>query len=270
MNIFKKQCQIILMFIIISFFSSCTRSEVNAEQEKQSSLLENPSDITGNQYVTDTQPVMDINDFVWIVEPTLEYDEVYYCTLCGYTANSFTFIIDKSTGQIVGDHDGHGGPYYKHLLYDSKNEMFGLYRYGWDEMIEIHPINDFTIHFPAYKDSLNYVKQVDFKNIIKVENDDWDSYNLGIEHENSKYAISYGSTLLTEFIYDSPVNLTASLEYKNAIPVVLNGKWGFIDTNGILILLLIFDHVASSNGDTAFVKINGKYGIVDVLGSAHN
>ena len=272
MKVFTKNISSITLIIIIAFFSSCSRSESDTVSSNlSSSSTDIPSDAIGTQFVVDTQPVIDTSDIVWIVEPTLEYNEVYYCWLCGYTANSFTYIIDESTGQITGFHDGHGGPYFQTWLYDSESGIFALYRYGWDQEITIHPINDFSIHFLSYVNNLNYVKQVDVNKIIKIEVEDWEySYNLGTKYENSKYAISYGSVLLTDFIYDNPDNLSDSLIYKNAIPVSINGKWGFINKSGNLIIPFIFDHAASSDGETAFVKINGKYGIIDVRGSDDN
>ena len=257
------------MIIVLAIFSSCSRSAKDHELESLPSLeKDGPSSAEGTQSVGGAQTLTDNNGIVWLVEPTLDYDDVYYCTRCGYTANTFIYILDESTGQIAEEHEGHGGPYSQNWLYDSENGMFGLYRFGWDEEITIHSVSDFPIHFSSYSDTLNYVRQVNFNDIIMVE-DDWENfYKLGDKYENSKYAISYGSTLLTEFIYDRSDNMSVSLEYKYAIPVSINGKWGFIDKRGNLIIPLIFDHVATSDGDTAFVKINNKYGIIDVQASA--
>jgi len=225
--------------------------------------------------ITDTQPAMNINlvewvidnyHIFWIVEPTLEYDNVNFC-FCGYTANSFSYVIDIMTGKIIEDHYGHGGPSYREWLYDSENELFGERIFRWGEEITIHHINQFSTHFVPYINTLNYVRQIDSTSIIREENE-WGniSYNKGLKYENSKYAIAYGNILLTEFVYDSP-NRLAFQGYKNAIHVSIDGKWGFINTKGNIIIPLIFEHIVSSDGDIAFVKINGKYGIIDVRSS---
>ena len=117
---------------------------------------------------------------------------------------------------------------------------------------------------------MNFVRQIDSDTIIKDETDEWGSYKLGAKYENSKYAIAYGSTILTEFIYDRPDNLSDVLSYKNAIPVSRDGKWGFINTSGNIIVPFIFDHAVSSDGGTAFVKINGRYGIINVPAAVYN
>jgi hypothetical protein len=210
----------------------------------------------------DTQFVMDDSGIAWIVEPTLEYEYVFYCLTCGYTANFFTYVLNESTGQIDGNHLGHGGFSDAEWLYDSENGMIGIRIFGWDEEIIIHAIDQFSTYF-SYG-ALKYARQIDSANIIKEEHGWYTTYILGEKYENSKYAIMYGSTLLTDFIYDRPDNLCGYFAYKNAIPVSREGKWGFINTMGDLIIPLIFDHAASSNGEIAFVKINGKYGIIDV------
>jgi len=219
----------------------------------------------GYLVATNTQFTTDSNGIVWIVEPTLDYDNVYYCSMCGYTANSFNYIIDRITGRIKSRHDGHGGPGYIEWLYDSQNRMFGYYSYGWEEDVMIYPVNQFSARFPSDVNTLKFVRQVDSANIIAEEHE-WEgkSYKLGERYENSKFAIAYGSTILTEFIYDKPDNLSQSLTYLHTIPVSRDGKWGFINTRGNITVPLIFDHAASYDGETAFVKINGRYGIIDV------
>jgi len=240
-----------MFFVIITFVMLITLLSVDKPSE-----------------VNYSQSAVGISSFVWIVEPTLDYEDVDYCPMCGYTANNWINILDGSTGQIKGYHNGHGGPYYTEFLYDSINRMFGLYRYGWSEEVKIYNINQFSRQFSSYINTLNFVRQVDSANIIKEDHIDYISYNLGTKYANSKYAISYGSTILTEFVYDKPETSSLAITYNNAIPISKDGKWGFINTRGNIIVPLIFDHAVSSNGDTAFVKINGKYGIIDVFRSA--
>ena len=45
---------------------------------------------------------------------------------------------------------------------------------------------------------------------------------------------------------------------------------GFIGINGDVAVPFIFEHVISADGDTAFVKIDGKYGILDVRATARS
>jgi len=210
---------------------------------------------------------------VWIVEPKLEFDSVWLC--CDYFAaiNSDSYRINKSTGEIGGEHYGHGGADCRIWLYDSENEMFGSYTYGWNDEIIFHPVNQFSKYFPLNTDTLNFVRQIDSANITKKENE-WGSinYELGSKYENSKLAIAYGSTLLTDFIFDRLYDYDSSLvifrTFKNAIPVSIDGKCGFINSSGKIIVPLIYDAAVTSDGNTAFVKFEGKWGVIDVHASA--
>jgi len=267
-----------LIFLLLPLLA-CKRSVSNSVSIDTPSILidiqstvENILSVNNDiqPVISDIQFIKDSNGIAWIVEPTFEYDHIYFCVICGYTANNYTYILDKFTGQIDRHHYGHGGPHYLVWLYDSENEMFGFFHYGWDEELRIHALNQFPTYFSSEINTLKFVRQINSTNIIINDNDLWGkSYNLGEEYINSKYAIAYGSTLITDFIYDNPDNLSASLTYKNAIPISKNGEWGFINTSGEIIIPLIFDHAASSDGDTAFVNINGKYGIIDVSNSAN-
>ena len=46
-----------------------------------------------------------------------------------------------------------------------------------------------------------------------------------------------------------------------------NGKYGFIDEKGSLIIPCIYDDVSSFNEGLASVKRNGKYGFIDKKGN---
>jgi len=217
----KKRNFSIKFFIIISLLSACTRSVPNPVltdslfilNDTQSALIITQSVVTDIQHEeTYTQPTTDDNRVIWIIdnhhvfwiiEPILEYDNIIFCSMCGYTANTFSFVIDKFTGQIIRHHDGHGGPYYREWLYDFENKLFGERNFGWGEEINIHYINQFSASFTPYINTLNYVRQIDFASTVREENN-WGeiSYNKGEKYENSKYAIAYGNSFLTDFIYD--------------------------------------------------------------------
>jgi len=289
-----KKCNLYIIFssvFIIIFLLSCKRSIPDSALINSPSILQNNSSFeiinqfmeTGSKIETNTKPeienkqvskndtnyIIDENGIVWIIEPKLEYKSVFYC-VCGYTANTFEYNIDEYTGQIVSEHYGHGGLQVREWLYDIETRMFGIHSYGWEEEVIIHPLDQFLIYFSSYATNLGYVRQIASKDIIRNDNEWGASFNLGEKYINSKYAISYGGTILTDFIYDRAGNISDSLTYKNAIPVSLDGKWGFINSKGNIIIPFIFEHAESSNGETAFVKINGKYGIIDVHNSTYH
>ena len=49
-------------------------------------------------------------------------------------------------------------------------------------------------------------------------------------------------------------------------PVEKNGKWGFIDKNGNVIISFLYDEVKSMNNGVAKVKLNGKWGFINSSG----
>ncbi|EAK0978971.1 WG repeat-containing protein [Campylobacter lari] len=56
------------------------------------------------------------------------------------------------------------------------------------------------------------------------------------------------------------------IKYKKPIQAKLNGKWGFIDKNGEIIINPIFDNVSNFKENLASVKINGKWGFINESG----
>jgi len=232
------------------------------------------------------------SNLTWIVEPAFTYDIVFYCDEHGYTANTYnweSFALSAQSGQIISDHYGHEGPEFREWLFDTERNLFGKYTFGWGQDVALYPTDQFATHFPDHTDSLNYVRQVDSTEISGEDDPSYGmQYSLGEKYANSKYAVAYGNTLLTDFIFDVASNITEDPRstdffnniyymsnnmcdaqiYKNTIAVHQNGKWGFVDTNGGIAVPFIFDHVASTDGDTAFVKLNGLYGILDVKASS--
>ncbi|HEC1792471.1 TPA: WG repeat-containing protein [Campylobacter lari] len=57
------------------------------------------------------------------------------------------------------------------------------------------------------------------------------------------------------------------LKYKKPIQAKLNGKWGFIDKNGEIIINPIFDNVSNFKENLASVNLNGKWDFIDKNGN---
>ena len=51
------------------------------------------------------------------------------------------------------------------------------------------------------------------------------------------------------------------------MPVKKNGKWGYIDGDGNLVIPCIYDEVSLFNGGIAIVKYNGKEYVIDKKGN---
>ena len=64
--------------------------------------------------------------------------------------------------------------------------------------------------------------------------------------------------------YDSARDYSRGL--KGLAPVKLNGKWGYIDTTGKEVIPLKYDSVMNFYTDLSPVKLNGKWGYIDMTG----
>jgi len=205
---------------------------------------------------------------VWIVEPEFKYERLYNCPLCGYTNG--THLLDKSTGQTTFPHGGHGFPNSRGWVYDSELEVYGTLELGMEvTRLTVHPMDEFSTRFPSFTETLQYVREIDSTKVTS-RRDEWGfvTSELGEKFTNSKYAIAFGGTILTDFIYDRPADTSVALTYKNLIPVNIDGKWGFVNTNGKIAVPLIYDGIITSDGDIAFVKVEDEWGVLDALASA--
>jgi hypothetical protein len=56
-----------------------------------------------------------------------------------------------------------------------------------------------------------------------------------------------------------------SKEYIDSlIPVEINGKWGYIDKNGVIVIPAVYDDVRDFYEGLTMVKVNGKWKIIDI------
>jgi len=87
---------------------------------------------------------------------------------------------------------------------------------------------------------------------------------------NGKYAIAHGISFVTDFIYDDYFDHWRSdIWYAtDIIAVKLNDKWGIVDKNGNTAVPFYFDEILTIDNETAFAKINGKYGILDITATS--
>jgi len=81
---------------------------------------------------------------------------------------------------------------------------------------------------------------------------------------NGKHGLidRYGNVLIP-FLYDEIYQFGTWFS-PDRIAAVYNGKHGLIDENGNMVIPFLFDHLFNIDGNTAFAKYNGLYGIIDV------
>jgi len=99
-----------------------------------------------------------------------------------------------------------------------------------------------------------------------------------ILHEEKDYLI--GSSTQNETNFDSIENSTSMDQsndsnqlyddvggfYEGYATVKLNGKWGFIDKSGKLVIPFKFDNISHFHEGIALVELNEKYGYIDITG----
>lgn len=224
------------------------------------------------------------SELVWTVAPTLEYDSMLFHPDYGFlaaTPNNEEFVIDEKTGETLREFIATGGlrtpfeyGYYPKtgaffyfeeyeqnpektdvVIRESQNTALAVYEVEWYGEYKIFDakeggkyaifcngefVSDFVYDLVIGGDSTAFVKQ------------------------NDKYALADGSgNLVTEFIFDD-----VALTTKGYIAVKKGSAWGFVDASGKEMIPFIFDHALNIDADTAFVKYNGKYGVLDVKKTA--
>jgi hypothetical protein len=219
-----------LAFILIMAFTGCELIEEAKDK---------PSG-NGGQGDTNTTPS---TNYSWIMEPKLDYDDIYYCnpSACSafyaYAVNNVeAWIISPETGEKIEKHMGHGNPTLN-ICYETKTKEFYLPGIGYD--------NDYVINnFKKWASDVGYLGSSDL---------------LGIQaRDANKYAVaSIDGLLITDFIFDDRED-----NYNPTLAVKQNGKWGFVDSSGKFFIEPIFDGAVSIDKDKAFVKQNGKWGII--------
>ncbi|MCL1853940.1 MAG: WG repeat-containing protein [Peptococcaceae bacterium] len=82
---------------------------------------------------------------------------------------------------------------------------------------------------------------------------------------NKKYAIANKDGILTDFIYDGCDMYYSSFftaHDTDSIAMAINGNWGFVGSDGKFIIEPVFEDAISIDAERAFVKQNGKWGII--------
>lgn len=228
-------------------------------------------------------PVYEEKGLIWILEPELEYDGIHYCRHCDLFKDTDILSAVKKTQlteyELIyydgNKYDknamislGHGGYYASYYFDEEKNLLVISYGSEGVEVLEYFTPDDFMEDWYEHmSDWWNYEKQliaVRKINSEKIEENEWGFYDK--TDIGDKYALMYGTTLVTDYIYDWDKS-TSGFYYtnnKDFINIQLNGKWGLADRNGNAAVPFIFDDIEFINDDIAFAKYNGKYGILDV------
>ena len=169
---------------------------------------------------------------VWAVPPTLEHERIN--TLWGMFFDSEYREIDSTSGMLTGENvyfNGCGDPP-PHVV-DPVLNLFGdpaYYRYGLHGGIGMFPLNEMTARFPGTVGRYLVVQRVDSTLRIWCEYEDG-AWFLDTNAYMGTFAVMFEGEFITDFIFDRAVQI---------------------------------------DGNRAFVRYNGRYGILDMRATAIN
>jgi len=247
-----------------------TTSATATAEETTAATTESTTSASETATSADT---VDLAGLSWAVEPTFEYESLFYCPVCdninSYGENIGIQVLDEKTLLPIGVHDGHGGAEPARWVYDPERELFGIAGYG---MIEMHPIGEFANEFSEYADETHVVYIVDSTNRYFDE-----YFNGDCFAEFGKCALARGNTFVTDFVYDCQYYGRTNVPFfalgkddKYGITDVpffalgKDGKCGITDENGEVIIPFVLDEIVIIDKDTAAARYNGKCGIVRI------
>ena len=216
-------------------------------------------------------------NLVWSVEPTLVHESVRLCD-CGDFVNSRLELIDPVTGLLLGELKQFHGSYGNEWVYDSARDFFGHRGYGggYHNFIGMFPMSEFEarVRGLGYSHQNVYLTQTggwlvvqDVDSSLRVAAsgalapDDW--WSLTPEAFSGNFAVMYGREFVTGFIFDGGPTWRTSFRY-DTIHVSRNGQWGMVDRNGNTVLPFMFENLVRIDENTAFARLGGRYGILDL------
>ena len=210
-------------------------------------------------------------EIVWTVEPTLKYDCIYYCPICGVFGpkDHEGDILDPKTGKVTRDKkiikDGWNGHGIGNVdwFYDEAKKRYGAYFTGdIEEDFEMYTRAKFLEEYPRAAEYLLAFRKVDSSKVKKEVTEWGTSYDFTNAYIGDKYAFAYGLEFVTDFVYDYDTYRENDPGHQAAAQ--LGDKWGVIGRYGEVVLPFVFEHILFIDDSTVFAKYEGKYGIITV------
>lgn len=216
-------------------------------------------------------------DFDWVVEPTIEADDIYYTRdfdVDRKTLNELNLQImgeyaviqkDGNLGLIDMDGKMKGGMDYLEIysfdgeliLYDA-DHMFLL---RGDEIVETGGTSYWYFALYLANGQLELLQLMDYEGLVSKPCDPIDrviplpeyhgdyEIELPMDVMRPKYAICNKGELVADFIYDE-----CGTENNGLLAVKQNGKWGYADTSGKIVVPIEYD----SSWDNYFLDLSGE------------
>ena len=212
---------------------------------------------------------------VWRVQPTLEYESIFRCSLCGFftVRGDWSVLIDTQTGQR-GEHDCPTTTtvtmirFIPPLAYDPQRGLFGHpgdgSRRPWimSDVFDMHPLDELMMsdddRWGLFLRSGGFfvVESVDSSKRDTFANGE---YFLTPDAHSGEFALMHNGEFVTGFMFNEIISLSVEV-----FAVRMGDNWGAIDRNGDLILPFEFECFRPIDNHAAFAKYDGAYGILDL------
>ena len=263
------------------------------DNEDTTSETQDASSETSQSNETTTTPT---NNLVWVLEPTLEYEYIRLCHCGNFFAPEGA--VDSQTGMLFDMVHGHG-PGAPDWFYDIERGLFGHSGYGdgYHTLLGMHPLDEFEdilLNMFANQDGESWmynqvrawmipnsnefilVQAVDSSRRTYWDADSWPEgeapgwWWLDEGAFSGMFALMYNRQFITDFIFtDGNLmrrNFANAHDFRFAA-VQMGGSWGMVDVNGGIVLPFIFENLQLIDENTAFARVDGRYGILDIWGS---
>ncbi len=276
----------LLLFILFSFYID--HPVHDAGKQKPLELDESRSrELEEDNRSQPNEALMSIEkNLMWKADPELDYEEIKFFHEFGFigynNAGMDMVLLDGKTGEVISGVDPEGGFRIPYLyIYSAKtkafyyDEEYAFHRERTETVRKLSKDRIISVFLPANGSVEDFLDRVpeDFwsnsgfaiyfngKFMTDFVFDEVIGGNqIAIVKQNQKYALA-GSDgqLRTDFVFDEVSPVAARY-----IAVKSEGLWGFIDPFGKEVIPSVFDDAIVIDDDTAFIKVHGKYGILDV------
>ncbi|MCL1791033.1 MAG: WG repeat-containing protein [Peptococcaceae bacterium] len=263
---------LLMTVLVATLFAGCTG---------ESGDMSNTGDTSGDQDRTQT-----LSNYSWIVEPKFDYPNIGWHhgaavgPPCDYGEEDvFTvfeeklWIISAETGEKIEEHIlGHAAGS-SFVAYDPNNKKYGVMNLieetylrvydNWGEAVA-NGIGDNGTLFPVMQIQITQEEINPPHNVYLIYDGEGVALSGGLIW-GKKYAVANKDGILTDFIFDSCDMYYSSFYTAHdtgSLAMEIDGKWGFVGSDGKFVVEPVFEDAISINAERAFVKLNGKWGII--------
>lgn len=275
--------------LIALLLASCTSAAVVNDNDDYTSETETTTEYTTTEEETTAPPPppVTIDSMVWRVAPTLNIERLWRCECGEFRIDDTWYVIEPETlnTRAKNEHGPWDGPRW---FYDPTRELFGnvFFGSGYDFGYGMHPIDNFARSLEmSLNDYLQELTSLDARTwslgaletanrrmiVQQVQATQLYSEVWGVEWDDAR------SNYLDRFaIFENRQPISPWFDEitwgeSNELFAAQQGDtWQFINQYGEPLLPMQFEHIVLIDDKTAFVRHNGRYGILDIPATAAN